>query len=372
VHRLHAQSAAVEGDTWSQKQTGRLLGGMSVGAVNYCVEVARHLRKTDHPVHKAESLMEALRILCQIKEDEINKYESSFAKEVMTTSAKAVAAGASLTIDSLIKQNDQKVEITPSLSTDGKKPPMVIQLSNYFTHANCIEHMTSMGSEAVDHIITDAPYGIDMDMLNQQNPHGSMVDIDRVEDEHDVQANVKLFHEMYPRMFDVLKDKGFCVVWIDQMHWQLHYDLATKCGFKVQRWPLTWVKTHQCMNQSAQYNFTKATEVAIVCRKGNATIVRPQSTNVWIGTNDEARKSFGHPFAKPEGLWRWIFEAVAVKGQTIYDPFSGVGTCPLAAARAGYFPRGCELKDIHYNRLIVGFKELMGNWYSKTHDLSFQ
>lgn len=177
--------------------------------------------------------------------------------------------------------------------------------------------------------------------------------------------------KFFPLAFKVLKDKGFLVVWYDHEWHDFMCDNAESAGFSVCRWPLVWVKTHKCKNAAAQYNFTKATEEALVCRKGNATLVNPQEVNYWIGSNEDDKAKYNHPFVKPEQLWRWILSAIAQKNQTIYDPFGGVGTCPLAAAKAGFSPRASELVDIHFNRMVVEFKELMTMWYGATHELTF-
>ena len=138
-----------------------------------------------------------------------------------------------------------------------------LTISNMLIKGDAITYMKE-NAGCFDHIITDIPYGIDMEMLNQQQP--SIQNIDTVVAEHTVEGNVDLFHSFFPAAFGALKENGFCITWCDIMQWQLMYDLATKAGFKVTRWPITWNKLSPCINQTAQFNFTKSTEIAIVCR----------------------------------------------------------------------------------------------------------
>jgi hypothetical protein len=160
-------------------------------------------------------------------------------------------------------------------------------------------------------------------------------------------------YEFIPAAFKVIKQGGFCVFWYDLDHHEKLQQLALKVGFTVQRWPLVWVKTHTCLNQSAQYNFTKATEVCMVLRKGNATLLNPQPINYFLGGNDDTRAALGHPFVKPFKLWSWLFTAIAMRGQTVYDPFAGVGSSTIAAVNHGLQPIASELNPEHYNRLVL-------------------
>src|SRR5690349_6311273 len=120
-------------------------------------------------------------------------------------------------------------------------------ISNKFILSDSIQYMLDGGNrERFDHIITDIPYGIDMDMLDQQNPHGGMVDLDTVIEEHDVDENRDLIGKFFKAAFACTKPTAFVVTWCDIMLWQYMYDLAVEAGFKVQRWPITWNKSHQC------------------------------------------------------------------------------------------------------------------------------
>jgi DNA modification methylase len=376
VHAIRVRTAALEGDSWSRKMTGKFLN-ISEGNVNYCVIMNDCLKDPNHPVQKAESLMEAFRILTQMKEDEAVKVESAFAKDIQTTSQGFQTPGAVLSIDALIERVNLETGKVPEavvgVPRDGHgkplpRPSMVVELSKYFVHGDCLVDMHNMAPESVDHIVTDSPYGIDMSNLEQNTGH---MDMTRVEEEHDVERNLILMKQFFPFAYKVIRDKGFCVVWYDLQHHNTLINWAEAAGFKACRWPLVWVKTHRCKNEAANYNFTKATEVALVLRKGNATLVQPQGVNYWVGSNDEEKLKYGHPFVKPEALWRWILSAIAVKNQIIYDPFAGVGSGILTAARAGYFPRATEINELHYNNLIVAYKELIKSWYQQSHDLVF-
>ena len=234
------------------------------------------------------------------------------------------------------------------------EPWLTIPLSSMLHHGSCIDFMLAH-PESVDHIITDPPYGIDMDMLAQQNT--GMADVDTVAAEHDVKQNEDLFAQLIPAAFTALKPNGFFIMWCDLMQWQRLYDLATSTGFKVQRWPVTWVKTHRCMNQSAAQNFTKTTEIAMACRKGTATLSTLAGECHILAPHDEYKTTLGHPFVKPFDVWKYLIEHVSYEGQTILEPFAGRGSGVISLARMKRKFLACELNDAHYNALVENVKQ---------------
>lgn len=389
VHRLHWKESALKSEKWTTTMTGRLLGNISAGKVDYCLKFAEYLRNPNHPVQKANSLNEAIQIMLEIKETEFIKENSKLAQELQQSKG-SPEAGASLSIDSLIQglkktetgdvhegttaemdaqlnallNEPDKPAAAPAVVAPGAQPPkekITVQMSKYFDHGDSLKTMEAMPQESMDTILTDIPYAIEMSNLEQSNEQ--LIDVADVATEHDVEKNILLFREFFPRAYRVLKPNAYMVVWYDLDHHKLFQELATASGFQFCRWPLHWVKTHRCKNQAAQYNFTKAVEHAMVFRKGNPTLVSPQGTNYWVGDNADAVKEFGHPFAKPEGLWKWCANAVAQKGSTIYDPFMGSGSGPIAFSKAGYYPRGTEKVEKHFNKAINKFQELMVQWF---------
>jgi hypothetical protein len=108
------------------------------------------------------------------------------------------------------------------------------------------------------------------------------------------------------------------------------------------------------MNQRAEYNFTKATEIAMIMRKGDGRLISAQQTNYWLGglTPEDKAAGVNHPFIKPFGLWQHLFKALALPGSTIAEPFSGVGSATRAMLLEGYMPVTCEKDAAHYAQQV--------------------
>lgn len=407
IHQKKIARNALEGKAWGQRQTAELFGGMSVGSVNYALKVAHLLKHelalpdpSSRRAWQCTSAADAYRNV--ILRDEQDRLQAELARRAQEEANKRVVETEKIVEEFKIELSTSPVEGSVSDSErehfnalrDRAKenylllnenearslylynkvnPPekfeeyykqkrelltqhLTLEVTKNFILGDSIAHMLlEENKERYDHIITDIPYGIDMDMLDQQNQ--GMVDIDTVAKEHDVDSNMDLMSRFFRAAYVCTKPTAFVITWADIMQWQYMYDLAIAAGFRVQRWPITWHKTHQCMNQSAQYNFTKSTEIAIVCRKPNAVMVQPASTCVISASNVEARRQFDHPFAKPSEIWNFLLDHVSIKGQTILEPFAGRGSGVVAMLRAERKVVGIEINETHYNALLENVKK---------------
>jgi DNA modification methylase len=234
---------------------------------------------------------------------------------------------------------------------------ITVDLSSHYIKGDSIPFMLS-NPETFDHIITDIPYGIDIENIDQQV---GIKDIETIKAEHTVEGNMALFQQFFPAAFTTLKPNAFLITWCDAMQWQYMYDLAISAGFKVQRWPFIWVKDHPCLNQMAQFNFTKSTEFAMVCRKGTITLPEKQSNNYIIASRDQLQDDCQHPFAKPYLCWERLFKAVSMENQKILDPFCGKCSSFISGVKLGRNMYGIEKDEALYN----GGLEVLKTFYLK-------
>lgn len=337
IHEIKKRRASLDSEQWGQAETGAEVG-LTYSSVSYALKVAERLKadpEQEDRFWKCSGLTEALRLLIEEREDEAKR-------KVAELTAKAIPVA-------LNNSNAQpEISIVESLEKGEK---VTVPLSRMLFHGKMEDICLQLGEEFADHIITDWPYGIDLDYLDQ----GQGMNVDRVRAEHDHVKNVENFPLWLYRMYYILKPKGFCVVWYDNVHWNLIRHHAESAGFRVQRWPLVWVKTSPCLNQMASKNWTKATEFAIVLSKENATLVKPQTTN-WFASPRADTTS--NPFAKPKALWQWILGAFALQGDVIVDPFMGEASALTAAIDFGCRVIGIEVKEEHYNSGVLNVRNL--------------
>lgn len=352
VAKIHAakQKAAdldPKSKDWGIRQTGTLLK-VSFGKVQYCLVVAQLLAAGDKDILAATDLTSAIKVLHKRAADSAG---AELAKRAGMGGKTSDALLASLGLDkpkdsfgSIIDQDPKGVSINEDKLGAIQVGPLIVPLSTrLFLGDSVNDLMPRMAAESFDHIVTDIPYGIDMDNLS------GIKNIDRVEKQHDVAENVALMPLFLEQAFRLLKPQGFCVLWYDLDHHEKLQTWAKAVGFSVQRWPLVWCKEHRCKNEAAGYNFTKSEEYAMVLRKGNAVLAKPQGLSRVMAEGMTERKHYLNPFAKPLKVWQFIYDAIAIKGQTVLDPFAGECSALRGAVLSGLVPYGIELNPQHFN-----------------------
>jgi ParB family chromosome partitioning protein len=391
IHRLKQKAKAVEGDTWTQRATAELLGVDSVREVNHAIKMATlleaELDENKKPKEGArfwpcETITEAFRLHFR---DEVELTRAELAKRQAEQSA-LISTGITDFIEEPVDLGE--FELEPPSEGEPPKTPKELAEERYYSNplnppgsfesywtqrtamledrANLVyiskqlintDSITFMHENPgrFDHVITDIPYGIDMDMISQSN--NTFRDIDQVEELHKVDYNLKLIADFFPAAFTTMKDKGFCITWCDQMLWQYMYDCAVEAGFAVQRWPITWVK-NTAMNSCIAYNSTKNTEIAMVCRKKGTTLARQTPSSVVHSGKDEMCNQMDHPFAKPFECWRYLVEMATLEGQSILEPFAGRGSGVLSMLQLNRIVIGVELDTTHYNALLENIKQM--------------
>lgn len=357
VHSRMSVEAALKSETWGVRETGRLLG-TGKSPVGYAVFISEYLHANDEEIWKADSMQDAYRVVLKRREEEANALLVQTSKPKtpgLTPTPKVVVPkidffspqgtgnflpGVGAIVDTDEMPDFDTVKVV-DVQFDIPLSSMLLKEPSY----ESLTTLSSLGDNCCDHIISDPPYGIDMSNLGEQQTAD-------VVNEHGVASNFDLLTRFIPLAYRAIRPNGFMVLFCDAVAWQFLYDTCITVGFSVQRWPLIWHKTSSCANQAAQYNFTKNYELAIVCRKGNATLVKHQPSSVWTGGSDTETKLLGHPFAKPSGLWKWVYSSTCLRGAEVLDPFVGVGSSFLPAVEMGLRPRGIECSDVHYGRLV--------------------
>lgn len=406
LHSKRCRKAALSGSEWFRDMTGEMLG-CSRGSVNNAIRMAQELRKDlkKAGIWTCDSASDALKYLLKKQVDDATAELAR--RTIATANAQPVSVPTPpdlgdlyndspipastdfvthwkdtshrIELETLVKNGIPKgyifgqyrlVNEIAYMGEYNEEFPIpefeqwynqtlqslqtVIPLLSMLTNQSCLQYMSSRGPAWCDHIITDPPYAIDMDMLEQAS--GGIQNIEDVADEHNVLENKCLLDAFIRCAYTSLKDNGFLVFWCDQMQWQYCYDIAMSCGFKVQRWPLTWVKTSSCKNGAALKNFTKNTEIAMVCRKGNASLAMTAATSVVQGPHDEMRETFGHPFVKPFIIWEFIARHICQPNSYIYEPFAGRGSGVISLLRMGHRVCATEMQENHFNHLIQNVK----------------
>jgi ParB-like chromosome segregation protein Spo0J/DNA modification methylase len=396
LHKLYTQRGVMEGKKWGQRETGELLG-VSTTPVFNALKLAEYLERDRNKggIWLCESPSDAIRFILREQEDAATaeKARRTLANLEPSTQGDEVLSD----YDNLEDVPEETIDLTqppPYIERDetGRRKRLflwdnkdeakksyeknvlntmpweeyltksleawkaekdIVPLSSLVFNIDCLTFMKEH-LDCYDHIITDPPYGIEMKNLSQEN--SGMENIDQVSKEHDVEENLILLDQFIKASWLSLKEKGFLVMFCDAMNFRALHDLAVATGFRVQRWPFVWHKTHACLNQMAGFNTTKNFEFAIICRKPNSQLITPCSSSVLSCPNDATRDS-GHPFAKPESLWQKLATHLSYEGQLILEPFAGRGSGTLSMLSIGRRVVSCESNEVHFAHLVENLKQ---------------
>lgn len=343
VHKFHVHDATARGEQWMYSRTGELLG-QSTARVGYSLLIARELNNPDSSIHQCTGVTDALKWLMERRQRE---GQAILAKSLQVKSPLPEQLGITPTP---IEFSEEKVE----------NKEVEIPLSRMLLQGNSLEVLAKYPPNSFDHCITDPPYGIDMEMLDQgpdRRPN-----VEAIKAEHQVNSNLDLLEKLFPLVSRVLRPKGFFALWCDIDNWHLLKQWAEASDFRVQRWPLIWHKTSPCQNMAAQYNFTKNYEACMVCRKPSAVLAKTTPSSI---ITHAAFKADSNMFAKPLEVWQYLIEALTLQNQVILDPFCGEGSSLEAFLTYHRSFVGIEINPQHFNVALIRVKEWMDVMYRK-------
>ena len=330
LHRLLCNRAALKNEIWSQAQTAARVGYSRAFITNNL---------------KIEPLLgDPQYAACESLDDACKVYDRAIADRAITELAKRTLAVSEP--HTAPKEEDWIDDPLTSKEAVIDHKGVQIKLSSMLHHGDCRTILATFPAESVDHIITDWPFAIDPEMMDQEGY--AIKSIERVKETHQVDENLQLQQEIMPQLFRVLKPNGFCLLWHDAWWFRWIGELGLANNFKVTRWP--WIGLKPVAGNSMAYvNPTKATEQVIFLRKGNARLVSPMALNYGPMPQTE---SLSNPFAKSFDVWKPLIEAISIQGQTILDPFAGEGSCPMACLALGRKIIAIEKDPTHWPYLV--------------------
>lgn len=351
-HKACKRAAALEDEKWTQEKTGEMLG-MNQAKVSIAFKVHEEMEAGNEKVLKAESLLEAVKAITSAGLDEAQA-EQMRRLQVKREQMKAAQAAAATSEPAKPLVQLDSAALPDILRTAQVIQPDTVedkiqfskeQVAAMYIHGDALTALPELAKRTtINHIITDPPYGIDMDMLTRKDM-GRFESIERIADTHNVEDNLKMLPEFLRVAFDAIAEDGFLCMWYDLDHHEKLAGWARKIGWKVQRWPLVWCKSSSCLNNAAQCNITKATEFCYFFRRSEKSIIKQKQAKNYIEAASCSTPS--HPFPKPHAVWKYLLDTVSTPGQTVVDPFCGEGSFLAAAFKEGRSPLGIEVDDKH-------------------------
>lgn len=354
VHEMKEEEAHEKSEEWGQLATGSLLG-VNVAHVNNAIQVYHALKTNDPEICGAASLKEAMLVLVERKKN------AAILHRMATGKAPAKTEEPIKPITFALGKASAPVILTPVVTSVHKdpirQPSRHVDLSKVLFNTDCVSWMLSSPRDSVDVIVTDIPYGVDLNNMED------ITNIDMMRSTHDVEANVELMPEFIKAAYQILRPNSYLLFFYALQHHEKLRDWGTAAGFNVQDWPLIWLKPHSCKNNAPQCNWTKSFEPVMVMKKGSPVLnTRMTKCHLEIdGMPDKKQQS--NPFAKPlDFLSQMIFKPLGLQpGAICLDPFAGEGSILSAAVLHGLQPIGIELDTERFPALVSRMQRLYKN-----------
>lgn len=207
----------------------------------------------------------------------------------------------------------------------------------------------------VDFIECDPPYGVDLGTLTDRPDKGA-----------DLRGRDNDYHEIadatYPEFLDKLTTELYrvagknstMVFWFAFRWYPEVIDSLTKAGWKPDLIPALWVKDNG-RTPRPDLLLARSYEPFIVCRKGQATIVKQGTLNTFIA-QPESKKY--HPAQRPVRLMEDILNTFLDEGRgTVMVPFLGSGATLRACYNLGHRAFGYDTNNEYKDKFLLAVEE---------------
>ena len=202
-------------------------------------------------------------------------------------------------------------------------------IANHIHLGDCLSIMKEWEDGIVHCIVTDPPYGIQLDSgeTKKANPHPAIY----VDDHYDVMDLVALTAK---EAYRLLVSNSHAYFFFDIKAYALVLKLLQDAGFVVDPIPLIWVKNLSGQVNHPDSRFGSGYEACFFCRKGNRALLKQGQSNALQFDVVPSGKKI-HPTEKPVALLRALIETSTVAGETVLDMFGGSGSTSEAAIQTG-------------------------------------
>ena len=217
---------------------------------------------------------------------------------------------------------------------------------------DCLELMKDIDDNSVDLVVTDCPYHIvsggcsniprkdePSGIFNRRNTYTKKnAKSGKLFDNNDIK-----FKDWLPEIYRVLKDGTHCYIMINARNLKELQQEAENVGFKFQN-IIIWNKGNATPNRY----YLNAYEMILMLRKGKAKNINNMGCKNIVDIKN-IRGNKLHPTEKPVDLNELFILNSSKQGDTILDPFMGVGSCALACKNTNRNFIGIELDEKYFN-----------------------
>lgn len=225
---------------------------------------------------------------------------------------------------------------------------------------DCLEVFKQIADNSIDLVVTDCPYhivsggcsndavsigryNIPSGILNKRKSDEGNKDVELMKQGKIFEHNDIEFSEWLPEIYRVLKDGTHCYIMINPRNLKDLWIAAEDAGFEFQQL-LVWDKGNATPNKY----YLNAYELILMLRKGRAKNINNMGEKNILRVPNIIRTK-DHPTEKPVELMKVLIENSSNKGDTVLDPFMGVGGGMVACKLTGRNGIGIEIDEKYFN-----------------------
>lgn len=288
-------------------------------------DVAKHVGETKSEIWEDQRLAKAIAVLPEL------------AKSKNKTQAQNKLR--------LIQRREALTAEATKLQT-GQAAPALQSFTDRVLLGDAVTHAKSMGSNLFHCVVTDPPYGINLDAgeTKKGSPHPTIY----ADDTYDV---MDLYAQIVPEAYRILKEDTHAYFFFDIKQYARIFRLLNEAGFTVDPIPLLWVKPGSGQVNHPDSRWGSGYEACFFCRKGHRALLKQGQSNVLQHDPVPSSKKI-HPVEKPVSLLRQLIETSTAPGETVVDFFGGSGSTAEAALQTGRNFLTCE-KDPAFHAGIL-------------------
>ena len=211
----------------------------------------------------------------------------------------------------------------------GEKGQVWGEVADHVHLGDCIQVMKGFTDGCASLILTDPPYGINLDV--GETKKGSSHPVIYDDATYDIMDIVALAAK---EAFRLLRSDTHAYFWFDIKAYSKVLKLLQDAGFTVDPIPLIWAKPGPGQTNHPDSRWGSGYETCFFCRKGNRAMLKQGQSNVLAHDPVPGNRKI-HPTEKPVGLLRQLIETSTVQGEVVLDMFGGSGSTGEAAIQTG-------------------------------------
>ena len=213
-------------------------------------------------------------------------------------------------------------------------------------NGDCLELMKLIPDKSIDLILTDPPYKITA--RGNGGNSGGMFQKKEVNNGKVFKVNDLEIEDWLPEFYRVLKDGTHCYIMTNNKNIAHYLSVIDSSLFHFIK-NLIWVKDNKIMGQTYMSQF----EYVIMLRKGKHKRINDCGQSDVLQIPNKKMKNLEgktiHDTEKPVKLNEILIANSSNEGETVLDPFMGVGSCGVACVNTNRNFIGIELDEGYYN-----------------------